>query len=248
MMYDFLSHISGWLSQPFSNVAHSTDIAIISALFLGFIGSVAPCQISANLGAITYFGNRGIKQNVPWVEMILYLLGKVFVFSVLGLLFWFFGKSISNESIPLFVYARKLLGPILIVIGLFLMGWIKLPGEIGFRLANRLSEWSRKIDGKGGAFLMGAAFSLGFCPTMFWLYFGLLMPIVLESSSGVFLPPVFAVGTAMPLLLFFSLYIGFGLDQVIMKRAKSWGGWIQKAAGIFFVLLGISDTFTYWTL
>lgn len=95
---------------------------------------------------------------------------------------------------------------------------------------------------------MGIAFSLGFCPTMFVLFFGSLMPLALQSSYGIILPSVFAAGTAMPLLLFAGLTVGFGLDRVIVKRVKRWGLWIQRIAGLMFIILGISDTLTYWTL
>src|SRR5699024_8432424 len=102
--------------------------------------------------------------------------------------------------------------------------------------------------GKWGSFLMGAAFSLGFCPTMFWLFFGLLMPLTFSSSAGVFLPSLFAIGTAIPLFIIFGLYFGFGLDKIMVKKLKKWGGLIQMATGIFFIVWGVSDTFTYWTL
>ncbi len=95
---------------------------------------------------------------------------------------------------------------------------------------------------------MGIAFSLGFCPTMFVLFFGSLMPLALQSTYGVVLPSVFAIGTAMPFLLIAGFAVGFGLDRVIVKRAKRWGLWIQKLAGVLFIVLGISDTLTYWTL
>ena len=49
----------------------------------------------------------------------MYLLGKISVFSILGALFWLFGQSLSQDMIPLFVFARKMLGPLLIIMGLF---------------------------------------------------------------------------------------------------------------------------------
>jgi cytochrome c-type biogenesis protein len=249
-MYSFLNQISVFLSQPFATVAHSTNIALISALFLGFVASVAPCQISANLGAMSYFGHRGSILKKAWAELLFYLLGKMAVFTSFGFLFWWFGDQITTGSIPLFIYARKLLGPLLVIIGLFFIGWIRLPGSVGARLSGALEAFSKRVGGNKGAFLLGAAFSLGFCPTMSWIFFGLLMPIVMESgtASGLTLTPIFAIGTAMPLLFFFSLYIGVGMDRFMMKKAKAWGKRIQVATGIFFVLLGISDTITYWTI
>jgi cytochrome c-type biogenesis protein len=135
----------------------------------------------------------------------------------------------------------------LVLIGLFLLGWVKLPG-LGYQLSALFMNWSQKLGRKGGAFLMGMAFSIGFCPTMFALFFGSVMPMVLSSSYGFLLPPVFAIGTAMPLLLFAGLVVGFGMDQMMVRKTRQWGRWIQILAGLLFIVLGISDTITYWTL
>ncbi|CCQ93963.1 conserved membrane hypothetical protein [[Clostridium] ultunense Esp] len=246
-MYEFFTKISNFLSGPFANAAH-TDIAFLAALFLGIVGSVAPCQISANAAAIAYFGNRQVQAKLSWPETVMYLLGKMAVFSLFGALFWAFGRQISTDFIPLFSWSRKLLGPLLVVIGLFLLGWIRLPFQFVARFSSAIQRWSERKGGKSGAFFLGVAFSIGFCPTMFVLFFGSLMPLALQSSYGVLLPSVFAVGTAMPLLFIAGLTVGFGLDRVLVKRMKRWGGWIQKASGVFFILLGSSDTLTYWTL
>lgn len=246
-MYEFFTKISVFLGEPLSNAAN-TDIAIVAALFLGFVGSVAPCQLSANVAAITYFGNRQAQQQLSWQETSLYLLGKVIVFSILGFIFWMFGREMSTEFIPLFSWSRKLLGPFLILIGLFLFGVIRIPFGFGVRWSEGLKSISRRMGGKRGAMLLGIAFSLGFCPTMFVLFFGTLMPLAIQSSYGAVLPPIFAIGTAMPFLLFAGLVVGFGLDRVMIKRSRRLGAAIQKVAGAFFILLGVSDTWTYWTL
>ncbi|HUC91782.1 MAG TPA: sulfite exporter TauE/SafE family protein [Paenibacillus sp.] len=246
-MYSILSQISTFLSAPFMGGTES-NTALLAALFLGIVGSVAPCQISANIAAITYFGNRQVQSRLSGAETAMYILGKVALFSIFGLLFWFFGQQISRDFIPVFASARKLLGPLLVFIGLFLLGWIRLPFHFGTRMSGRLQGIAARAGGKGGAFLMGVSFSIGFCPTMFILFFGSLMPLALQTSYGVVLPSVFALGTAVPFLLFAGLAVGFGLDRLLIKRAKNWGGWVQKLAGVFFLLLGISDTITYWTI
>ncbi len=247
-MYQFFSEISSWLSGPFANTAQSSNIALIAALFFGFAGSVAPCQLTANLGSITYFGNKYMYQRLAGLEFLLYLFGKMLVFSLFGLLFWIFGQSISTNSIPVFVYARKIVGPLLIIIGLYFLGVIKLRGTFGFRISTALRNIADRAGGKKGAFLLGAAFSLGFCPTMVLLFFGLVMPLALQSSYGFILPSVFAVGTAFPLLLFFAIMIGFGLDQAAIKKVRVWGRWVHKLSGVFLIVLGISDTLTYWKI
>jgi len=241
-MYSVFSEISSWMSGPFANVAISSKISFLAALFFGFAGSVAPCH----LGSITYFGNKYINEKLAGIEFLLYLLGKISVYSLFGWLFWIFGQSVSVESIPIFVYARKLIGPLFILMGLFFLGWIKFRFSFGFKMSSGLAKISERVGGKAGAFLMGVAFSLGFCPTMVLLFFGWMMPVALQSPYGIILPSVFAVGTSFPLLIFFGIIIGFGIDRTIVKKARQWGRYIYKASGVFLILLGISDTITYW--
>jgi len=247
-MYEWLSQLSVWFGKPFSALAYSTDIPILAALLFGIVGSVAPCQISANIGSISYFGNRHIQDKLSWTEIFFYLLGKVFVFSLLGSLFWILGQGLSDKTIPFFVVARKVMGPFFIVMGLFLIGALKLHGSFGFSFSGKLEKWAERFNGGTRSFLLGVALSLGFCPTMFWLFFGLLMPMTLTSSFGILLPPVFAIGTALPLLVIFGLYFSFGLDRISIKLVKRWGERIQQAVGIILILWGMGDTYTYWRM
>ncbi|OME78731.1 hypothetical protein BK120_23655 [Paenibacillus sp. FSL A5-0031] len=244
-MYSFFNEVSSFFSEPF-RFASQSNIALLAALFLGIIGSVAPCQISANVAAITYFSNRHIQSRLSWQETAMYILGKVFLFSLLGMMFWLFGHQLSIEFIPLFSFSRKLLGPLLILFGIILLGGIRLTFNIGTRISSGLQKMADHIRGSAGAFLMGVAFSIGFCPTMFILFFGSLMPLALQTSYGIVLPSIFAFGTAMPYLLFTALAVGFGLDKAFVKRTKRWGGVIQKLTGSLFLVLGVSDTLTYW--
>lgn len=244
-MYEFFSKISNLISGPLFNAAQ-TDIALIAALFLGFVGSVAPCQLSANAAAIMYFGNRQVQTKFRWMEAVFYLAGKVVVFSGFGILFYLFGREISTEFIPLFSWSRKLLGPLLIIIGFVMLGIIRLRFSVGTRLSAFLQSKSKRLGGKSGAFLLGAAFSLGFCPTMFVLFYGSLMPLVMSAPYGFALPPVFAIGTAMPFLLFAGLAYGFGIDQKMIRTTKRWGLIVQRLTGILLLSLGIADTATYW--
>jgi hypothetical protein len=245
-MYGWFSQLSAFFSEPITALVYSSRISLIAALLLGLLGSLAPCQISANLGAITYFGQRHLQKKLSWSEIPLYLAGKIIVYSSLCGLVWLFGQSISNEAIPFFAAARKWMGPLFLVMGLFMLGVIRLPGNVGFRLSQRIDSFSKKVGGSLGAFLFGVAFSIAFCPTMFWLFFGLFMPMVGKSPYGIVLPSVFAIGTAIPLLFFIGVYVGVGLDRVLVRKAKIWGLWVQRVAGAVFLLIGVNDTITYF--
>lgn len=224
-----------------------SHVALLSSFLLGVVGAMAPCQLSASVGAITYFGSRQMQNGrFSWWEVFWYLAGRTAVFSLLGLLFCLLGHNDSVATMPVLSFVRKLLGPLLILIGIFLLGWIRLPG-VGAGFSTALKQSARRRGGKPGAFLMGAAFSLGFCPTMFWLFFGLLMPMTMKAEYGVILPPLFAVGTALPLLFFLGISAGLGLNRLPVRKARQVGRWVQWLAGGFFILLGIVDMMIFWS-
>src|SRR5438477_39404 len=85
-----------------------------------------------------------------------------------------------------------------LLFGRYLLRLVPRRFSVGFGLA----EWieARAGPGAGGAFLLGTAFSFAFCPTLFLLFFGLTIPLALQSSLGVVYPGVFALGTTLPLI------------------------------------------------
>ncbi|MCQ3972075.1 MAG: hypothetical protein DPW09_01370 [Anaerolineae bacterium] len=91
------------------------------------------------------------------------------------------------------------------------------------------------------------ALSFTFCPTLFWLFFGLTLPLTIASPGGVLLPGVFAIGTALPMLGLVGL-LASGPVNVgqFMKRFKAANIWLRRAVGIIFVLVGINETLLYW--
>ncbi|MEA3321487.1 MAG: sulfite exporter TauE/SafE family protein [Bacillota bacterium] len=244
-MYEFLNQMSNMITQPFLNLARSFEsIPILFAFILGLVGAMAPCQFTGNVGAITLYGNKSLQKGLAWTDVILFTLGKVVVFSGLGLLVWFLGREFQAEMTLYFPLFRKLIGPMFILVGIVMLGIIKMKWTL-----NKL-ELPKKFFEKGkiGSFLMGVSFSLGFCPTMFVLFFLTLMPIVLSTPYGVVLPSLFALGTSLPLFLALFLIWYYGASGAIMKKGRKVGFSIQRIAGGIMVLLGVMDTITYWTI
>jgi cytochrome c-type biogenesis protein len=243
MLYDVLTKISNFLSSPFFVLLDKTEqIPIIAAFFLGLVGALAPCQLTGNISAITYYGNRSLQTKKQWIEALFFIIGKIVVFSTLGLAVWLIGREFQNAITSYFAVFRKLMGPVVIFIGLFLMGAFKLNWIS--RLSSRISVKNR--GGIWGSFLMGVSFSIAFCPTMFVLFFLTLMPMVLKSAYGVILPPIFAIGTSIPLIIFMLIIWYLGADGALMKKSKKIGTIVQKSAGLILIILGILDTITYW--
>lgn len=242
-MYQILNDISQFLSTPFFNIVNETkQFPLLAALVLGLIGALAPCQLTGNIGAITFYGNRSIQTKHQWVEISFFVIGKIAVFTILGLAVWGLGRGFQDVLPEYFSLFRKFIGPLLILIGLVLAGIIK------FRWLNTISKRLPNWEGEGklGSFLMGVSFSIAFCPTMFSLFFFSLMPFVLSTSYGVVLPSVFAIGTSVPVLIFAAIITYIGLDGTLLKKSKRIGTLIQKLAAVLFIILGILDTITYW--
>ncbi|APH06136.1 sulfite exporter TauE/SafE family protein [Bacillus weihaiensis] len=242
-MYIFISKISSWLSQPFFNMANVLEgFPIVFAFVLGIVGALAPCQFVANVSAVTLYGNRSLQRKIVWKDILGFILGKIVAFSLLGILIWILGREIEQTLTMYFPWIRKLIGPLLIIVGLVMVGVIKLKGTISIVKQVQGNHLERPF----ASFLLGFSFSLAFCPTMFVLYFVSLIPVVLSSSYGFILPTLFAIGTVLPLIItiFFIWYLGG--SGALLKKGRKFGSFIQKVAGVFMFLVGILDTITYW--
>lgn len=242
-MFDLFNQISSMLSGQIHGIAYAFEhIPMLFAFFLGIVGAVAPCQLTSNMSAITIYGNKSLIDRVPWLHIFLFIAGKIVVFSMLGIIIWLLGQEINSTLTHFFPIIRKAIGPLLIIIGLFMLGLIRFKGVL--RIIKLPMD--KMKDSNVGSFLMGVSFTLAFCPTMFVLFILTLMPIVLTTSYGVILPTIFGIGTSLPVIIVIFFIWYFGASGVILKRSRKIGAITQKLAGIILLLIGVLDTFTYW--
>jgi len=217
-MYEILSSISRLLSNPIVTLMYeSKQIPLLASFSLGIIGALAPCQLTGNISAIIYYGNKSLQTKKQWNEAFLFIIGKIVVFSLLGLAVWMLGREFETFITGFFAFFRKAIGPLIIFLGLFLFGVFKL------HWINRLYSINPRIQnsGKWGSFLMGVSFSIAFCPTMFVLFFLTLMPMVLSSNYGIILPSVFSIGTSLPLFILMIMIWLLGVNGSLLKKAEN---------------------------
>jgi len=244
-MYSLMSQLSAVLSKPFFSLANSLEsFPIIFAVILGLVGALAPCQLTGNISAVTLYGNRSLQKQAAWKDVMFFTLGKITAFSLLGVLVWWLGRGVEQNLTLYFPWLRKMMGPLLIIVGLFMVGFIKLKGT--FHLFKMSKQYNH--ENPFGSFMLGFSFSLAFCPTMFILFFVTLMPIVLSSPYGFILPSVFAIGTAIPLLIVILVIWYLGAGGAVVKKGRKFGMVIQKIAGVLMIVLGFFDALTYWFL
>ena len=99
------------------------------------------------------------------------------------------------------------------------------------------------------SFLLGVAFGLAFCPTLFVLFFGAMMSLALRSAQGVLFPAAFALGTTAPLLLLVGVaLISSSAEERMRRGLRRANRPLRWLAGTILILLGLHDTIVYWLL
>ena len=96
--------------SPLIDVANATkSVPLLFAFLLGIVGTLAPCQLTGNISAITLYGNQSLQKGHTWKHILLFILGKVIAFTTLGLLVWLLGKEIQQTLTLYFPWLRKLI-------------------------------------------------------------------------------------------------------------------------------------------
>ena len=245
--YGWLSGLTQGYIVTFQAWADHFQLPLVTVMLLGLIGATSPCQLTTNLSALAYASAQPTRGR-PFLLGIAYVAGKVSVYMLVGALVIVLGLRLDADAIPVVQVARKILGPVMVFVGVGLLGLIRLKTTMGQALAARMHErFARR--GLVGAYALGVAFSLAFCPTLFWLFFGLAVPLALQSSGGWAFPALFAVGSPLPLLVVTGIVAaGFGALEALTRRLRRITRPLRVVAGVLLVLAGVHDTFVYWLL
>lgn len=196
-----------WLNE----LAQSREIPWLAAFALGLLTAISPCPLATNVTATAYIA-KGFtqKRQVLW-SGVLYTAGRALSYTLIGLVV-FLGASKFHVARFFQGNGEKILAPVLLVIGLIMLGVIKLDFLGKINITEKLSD-RFKNRGLTGALLLGVLFALAFCPYSGALYFGMLLPMTVASADGLYLPLIFALGTGLPVLLFTYL-IAFSMEKV----------------------------------
>ena len=219
------------------NILETSQFPIVTAFILGLMTAISPCPLATNITAIGYISKDIESRRKVFLNGIVYTLGRAISYTAIGLLF-FFGASQFRFAGFIQEWGEKLLGPILIIIGLFMLGVInlKIPG-IG-SLTQKMEDKSN--SGFWGVLLLGMVFALAFCPYSGVLYFGMLMPITISSASGLYLPLIFAIATGIPVIIFAWL-IAFSIGSLgnVYNKIKQFELWFRRIIAVLFIVVGI---------
>jgi len=175
---------------------------------------------------------------------ILYTLGRSLTYIVLGVLIVKTLVDVPILSDFLQRYINKILGIVLILIGMVLLDLLRIP----LSLPSVSENIVKKLVDKGalGSLSLGILFALAFCPVSAALFFGGLIPIAVKAQSGFGLPLIYGIGTGLPVLLFaFVVTTGTSYINNLYHRITRIEFYTKKATGIIFILVGIYYVLAY---
>ncbi|TRZ93754.1 sulfite exporter TauE/SafE family protein [bacterium] len=213
-------------------------IAFGSALWLGILTSINPCPLASNVAVISFLSKKITHPGLVFISGLAYTLGRMVSYAVLGWIIISSLLSVPQAAQFLQKYMGKALGPLLILTGLILLEiiTIRLPGvSLSQKHHNKLAE-----SGALGAFLLGFIFALAFCPVSAALFFGSLIPLAINSKSGIVLLFIYGIGTGLPVLVFaVAIALGVTFLSQWFYRITRLEYYARKITGAIFIIFGL---------
>ena len=222
------------------NLLDNSNIPVITAFLLGLLTAISPCPLATNITAIGFISKDIGNRNKIFLGGLLYTLGRVVAYTVLGIIL----ISILKEGSSMFSlqkgineYSEMLIAPVLIFVGVFMLfgDHLNLP-KFGFSGTGR----TEKLKGNLGSLLLGVLFALAFCPTSGLFYFGMLIPMSATEPGGYLLPVVYAVATGLPVILvaWILAYSVAGIGK-FYNRIQIFQKWFNRVVAALFIAVGI---------
>jgi cytochrome c-type biogenesis protein len=223
-----------WLNE----LAQNKEAPVLAALSLGLLTAIAPCPLATNITATAYIAKTITDKKKVLLSGVLYTLGRIFSYTIIAAIIYF-GMSKFQIAKIFQGNGEKYIGFILIFVGLVMLNIIKFNFINGGNFTDKLSE-KFKTKGLLGSFLLGALFALAFCPYSGALYFGMLIPMTLNSETSLLLPIVFSLGTGIPVIIF-SFIIAFSLAKlgIYFKAITKVEKVMRIIAGLTFIITGL---------
>ena len=222
------------------NLLDNSNIPVITAFLLGLLTAISPCPLATNITAIGFISKDIGNRNKIFLGGLLYTLGRVVAYAVLGIILISIlkeGSSMFSLQKGISKYGEILIAPVLIFVGVFMLfgDRLNLP-KFGFSGTGK----AEKLKGNLGSLLLGVLFALAFCPTSGLFYFGMLIPMSAAEPGGYLLPIVYAVATGLPVILvaWILAYSVAGIGK-FYNRIQVFQKWFNRVVAVLFIAVGI---------
>lgn len=227
--------------QWLQTILDNSTTPVLTACVLGLLTAISPCPLATNIAAVGYIGKHVDTPRRTFLSGLLYAAGRVLAYGVLGAVLIALlraGESVFLIQKLLSGRGEIVVGVVLILVGCFMLLSERLPLR-GFGYAGTNGQ-TLATKGAWGAFLLGILFALAFCPTSAVFYFGMLIPMSAHAAYGYLLPVVFAVATALPVLLV-AWILAFSVSNIsrFYQATAAVQRWLNRIVALLFIGIGI---------
>lgn len=232
------------MEEFLSNLYSNSSTPVWSAIILGLMTAISPCPLATNITAMGFISKDLENRRKVFYNGIIYTLGRAVSYTLLAFILYIGADQFKVSSV-FQQYGEKFLGPLLIIIGLFMIGVFRLNflgnGKLTSRFKNKHKHSYLDV------FIIGLLFAMAFCPYSGVLYFGMLIPLTIQSASGLTLPIVFAIATGIPVIIFAWLlaYTISGVGK-LYNRIKTFEIWFRRIVAFIFIGIGVYYSIVVW--
>jgi cytochrome c-type biogenesis protein len=211
---------------------------IFSAFWLGILTSISPCPLATNIAAVSFISRNLVSSRKVLTSGLLYAAGRMLTYVAIAVLAVASLLSLPEVSFFLESNMHKIIGPLLIVVGIILLDVIPISFSASLA-SNSIQEKAGKW-GMWGSGLLGIIFALTFCPLSAALFFGSLIPLAVDGKSAVMMPSIYGLGTALPVVAF-ALVMVFSVKSIgkIFDKLTQIEKWVRKLTAVVFIGAGI---------
>lgn len=220
-----------------TNLLENSTMPWLTAFILGLMTAISPCPMATNITAIGFISKDIENRNRVFLNGLLYTLGRAITYTFIPIIIYLGADKLKFSGF-FQLYGEKFLGPLLIIIGFFMLNLFKISFPGITRLTSKMQEKDRWSV--GNVILLGIVFALAFCPYSGVLFFGMLVPITLSSGSGLYLPVIFAMATGIPVIIF-AWILAYAISTIgsFYNKIKAFELWFRRFIAILFIGVGI---------
>jgi cytochrome c-type biogenesis protein len=219
----------------------TSGVPLLAATAVGLLMAISPCTLATSVVAVTYLAGETSGRWRFVAAASLYTLGRMVIYTGLAFSIVWLGLNTREISVFFQQYGERLLAPVLIVAGLWMLGLV--PAIQWPDIFHRVREHVTGAPARRSAlsaFLLGMFLSLSFCPINVVLFFGLLVPLAYRAGDPILIPSLFAVVSTIPVLVASLVIVTsarhFGRTLALLQDVNLW---MQRVAGVVFIAAGV---------
>lgn len=214
-------------------------VGMLLALGAGALSFLSPCVLPIFPAYLSYITGISVKElqgsqdakirRKLLTHSLFFIMGVSLVFISLGVGASFLGQWIQgllagNSGLLI----QRIAGIFIIVMGLFVAGWINLPTL----MKEKRMQYTKKRISYLGTFFVGTGFAAGWTPCIGPIFGSILFLAASNPGQGIVYTVMYVIGFAIPFLV---LTFFLGSTKWIVKRSQI----IMKIGGVVMIGMGI---------